>query len=142
MKGFPDALGWYDPEAKQRLSVLVFRPDGLWIEKEPECQDPEKLILFAFASENPGDQFLRAKPKVGNKIHWPADLNESRYFRLLESKIHYRGLEGWRVVLVTGPDDETMDFVPGVGVTYFEYNHHGTVASCKVELVSVASPAK
>jgi hypothetical protein len=36
---------------------------------------------------------------------------------------------------VTNPDDATLRFVPGVGITHYEYRHHGTIARVIADLV-------
>ena len=35
----------------------------------------------------------------------------------------------------TGPDHTVIGFTPGLGITHFEYGHHGTVANCRARLV-------
>ena len=41
----------------------------------------------------------------------------------------------YRLVYQTRPDHVIMHFVPGIGITHFEYVHHGTVSECDVRLV-------
>lgn len=142
VKGFPADLCWYEPSIKPRLSVLTLRADGLWIDTDPGSQDMGSLMDAALAAENPGGHYLSGRPKVGDSFRWPADMDQSPYRRRLEARVDFRGHKGWQVVLSTGPDDETLAFVPGTGVTTFEYNHHGTPASVRAELQSVTGPAR
>jgi hypothetical protein len=34
----------------------------------------------------------------------------------------------------TNPDDEEFEFVSGVGITRYEYHHHGTIADTELRL--------
>jgi len=35
----------------------------------------------------------------------------------------------------TNPDDTEFEFVPGVGITSYEYHHHGSIAETELHLV-------
>jgi hypothetical protein len=35
----------------------------------------------------------------------------------------------------TNPDDTEFSFVPGIGITKYNYHHHGTVADTELRLV-------
>jgi hypothetical protein len=35
----------------------------------------------------------------------------------------------------TNPDDSSFTFVPGIGITAYDYHHHGTVADTELKLV-------
>lgn len=41
----------------------------------------------------------------------------------------------YQLVFRTGPDHEVLTLVPGVGITEWEYAHHGTVAETSLKLV-------
>ncbi|NTV74562.1 MAG: hypothetical protein HGA66_10185 [Holophaga sp.] len=36
----------------------------------------------------------------------------------------------------TNPDQRTLEFAPGIGITGFAYEHHGAVARTRVRLVA------
>jgi hypothetical protein len=38
----------------------------------------------------------------------------------------------------TGPDEQTMDFIPGIGLTTFIYVHHGTISEAHLKLVALS----
>ena len=44
--------------------------------------------------------------------------------------------ERFEVTFVTNPDDETFEITPGVGVSRFDYHHHGTTLDVSAKLVS------
>jgi hypothetical protein len=39
------------------------------------------------------------------------------------------------IMQYTGPDHSIFSFVPGVGITRYQYVHHGTVSEVDVQLV-------
>lgn len=142
VSGFPSDLCWYQPGIKPKLSTLVFRHDGLWIERQPATQDAKKMVEAVLGDDALGDHYLSASPDIGDQFVWPDGVPDSPYRRSIEATAEFQGKKGWQVVLRTGPDDETLGFVPGVGVTFFQYNHHGTVASVRAHLLSVVVPRR
>lgn len=42
--------------------------------------------------------------------------------------------KGWELVYRSAPDHAIVRIVPGVGITSYVYEHHGTVASVDVHL--------
>jgi hypothetical protein len=42
----------------------------------------------------------------------------------------------YRFSYLTIPDEEHLTFVPGTGITSFDYSHHGTVAEAHVRLIA------
>ena len=49
-------------------------------------------------------------------------------------------LKTYRLAYRTCPDHQLLDIVPGLGIVRFVYNHHGTVASSDVRLISFSRP--
>ncbi len=117
--------------------LLLVRRDGLYA---PFVEAPEKASPGSlFNAVGPADLFLPVPFKVGTrfgeagmmKIHPPG-----RYSWLVESAFPFdlatvKGagqgkVTGYRLVYHTNPDSQTLDFVPGLGVTRFTYEHHGT----------------
>jgi hypothetical protein len=47
----------------------------------------------------------------------------------------------WRIAFRTCPEQEIMEVAEGLGITRFLYEHHGTVQSADVRLISIATPA-
>lgn len=45
----------------------------------------------------------------------------------------------YEIEYMTNPDDVEFDFVPGVGITSYEYHHHGTIAETELHLVEFHS---
>jgi hypothetical protein len=41
----------------------------------------------------------------------------------------------YRLRMVTNPDDQTFELTPGVGLTHYEYHHHGSPLSVEANLV-------
>ena len=49
--------------------------------------------------------------------------------------------DAWRLAYRTLPDTQTLEFVPGVGITRFTYSHHGTTADTDLRLAAVRNSA-
>jgi hypothetical protein len=47
----------------------------------------------------------------------------------------------WQVVYRTNPDHQIFTIAEGVGIIAYEFAHHGTVASAKVELKAIKVPS-
>jgi hypothetical protein len=41
----------------------------------------------------------------------------------------------YEVEFATNPDDREFEFVDGVGITSYQYHHHGTIAETELHLV-------
>ena len=46
-----------------------------------------------------------------------------------------RRLHEFTIVFRTTPDYTGLGFTPGIGITRYEYVHHGTVANCHARLI-------
>ena len=90
--------------------------------------DPEKMILDV--------------PLVVNKM-WGAK-DSSQYLRrdrsycwIVDSQTPTARGTTYRLFYLSRPDHTLIDFVPGVGIVYFEYVHRGTVSQCFLHLVKL-----
>ena len=84
---------------------------------------------------------LPSSPKIVDRAA-PEGAQSGFYGWHVDSSASYRGKIGWQVGYWTGPDDQELHFIPGIGVTYFKYNHHGTTAFTKVRLISMTGPSQ
>jgi hypothetical protein len=51
------------------------------------------------------------------------------------------GREEYELILRTMPDHQVMTFVPGLGITRYQYAHHGTVSQVDLRLVEFRPPS-
>ena len=152
IRGFPGDLDWSDGHASATDSLLVRFGQGKFylISKERFASSLQMLenpneSLQGLLSE--GDIFLQLPLAKGNKYcdaenmtrsdgHYCWNVESSESIDLADlsgGAIKGRGTR-FRIRYVTNPDDLTYEFVPGVGITLYEYHHHGTVADTELQL--------
>ena len=135
-RGFPFQLAWYEPGKQPGFDVLVARSDGLFLAEAKSEDEAKEAARRAVAGELPGRQFLRIPARVGDCVGGDPDRTDRRYCWSVERRIKERGVLGWEIAYRTNPDHMLVRVVPGVGITRFTYQHHGTVASAEARLVT------
>jgi len=152
IRGFPGDLDWSDGHANPTDSLLVrFGQEKFYlISKERFASSLEMLenpnqSLQGLLSD--GDIFLQLPLAQGKKYCDAENMarSDGHYCWIVESSesIDLADLSGgtikgrgasFRLRYVTNPDDLMYEFVPGVGITRYEYHHHGTVADTELQL--------
>jgi hypothetical protein len=153
VNGFPADLDWSggSPERKDSLIVqederkfyLINFDDAQNAIKE--VQDPGKSLGDIVTED---DQILELPLAKGKKFGCDAatmQREDSEYCWMVDSarEASLNGVKGitherrtaYTIRYVTNPDDTQIDFVPGVGITAYEYHHHGTEAETDLKLV-------
>jgi hypothetical protein len=151
LRGFVYDLSWYEPDkgAGDYVIVLVginhyyligHDADAFWqelINSDGESRLEEigednlflevpltKGAIYGEASQTPRGWYCSV---VTDET--PFDLSAITGAPALSSAIEFS------IVYRTCPDHSILRFTPGVGVTGFEYRHHGTVANCEAKLL-------
>src|SRR6202171_5162014 len=152
VRGFPGDLDWSAGTANPTDSLLVrFGQEKFYlISKERFASSLQMLenpneSLEGLLSE--GDIFLQLPLAQGKKYCAAENMarSDGHYCWIVESSesIDLADLSGgtikgrgasFRLRYVTNPDDLMYEFVPGVGITRYEYHHHGTVADTELQL--------
>lgn len=141
LSGFPSDLCWYEPGTKPSLMALVFRSDGLYLERAPEHEiDAERFATAVLASAPaPDDHVLSPIPHVGDCLGGSPGRTDGLYCWHVDRRVRHDGRPGWVVAYRTNPDEQVVEFVPGLGITRYEFRHHGTVASVRARLVATGT---
>ena len=153
IKGFPSELAWYeDGQRPEEHLIVQVGPDKFYLLSGSQKDDAwaalqaGRVWLGSLLSES--DLWLEL-PLMRGKVfgetesltrpdQWycwhveeelPADLSRIRGLSSQPSTRTYQ------VALRTLPDHQIVSFVPGVGVTRYVYQHHGTVSEVDVSLV-------
>jgi hypothetical protein len=142
VRGFPTDLCWYTPSIKPSLTVLTLARDGLYLHKAAATDDAAGLLAKASGEQPLGELVLRTNPRLGDCVSGTPERTDGLYCWNVQRIVRYRGRKGWSVAYRALPDHQVISFIPGVGVTAFEFAHHGTVASARAKLTSVHPPAK
>lgn len=151
VEGFPDDVDWSDnPQPKQSMFVLtgdggLYRMNGDQKLSEQKFNDPHVTTAEFLEDAEPWFQWppvLGAQPGGGT---CPDRRDDMYCWILLEApeNVTVRGVKGipagsrtsYTLAYRTNPDDTEVDIVSGVGVTDYQYHHHGTIAEVELHLV-------
>ena len=152
--GFPADLDWSDGTAKPQESLVIQTPEHKLYRIDAEqassvrkrLEDPSDNLNGLLTDD---DLFLELPPKNGAKFCDADSMarDDGMYCWVVDSSRvmtldNVKGApSGPRVVFTlayrTNPDDEEFEFAPGLGITRYEYHHHGTVADTELELVEM-----
>jgi hypothetical protein len=149
LKGHPRDLAWYE-EGKERSDYLIIRSGQSRfyyanIDVLPRLSDKDDN-LYNLVEDN---KLFLDIPLVPQKKFCEADhitMYDGGYCWIVgeENQVepgNIRGLETsvklteYGIWKGTQPDDEYVGFIPGVGISRYRYNHHGTISQANVELV-------
>ena len=152
IRGFPGDLDWSYSHPNPTDSLLVrFGQEKFYLISEERFGSSLQMLENPIESLegllNDGDIFLQLPLAQGKKYCNAENMarTDGRYCWIVESSesIDLADLSGgaikgrgtrFRIRYVTNPDDLTYEFVPGVGITLYEYHHHGTVADTELQL--------
>ena len=152
VSGFPGDLNWSAGDAQPQLSMLIETEDSkFYLNSEWNTQAVKDQL------DNPNyplrelvdadDWFLQLPLAEGKKFcDQEAMAREDGEYCWVAGPPHPADLHGVKGVApgartayelryATNPDDTEMEFVEGIGITAYEYHHHGTVAETDVHLV-------
>lgn len=156
VRGWIQDLAWYSPGQRKEFSVLLEIHGALYQLAVSDSAAAIDTLLDAVRNASVAAKSSRLvidSALVAGRLYGKdadrGDRNDDMYAWLVESRARLSGRPGWlplatdptrwRLVYRTLPDDQRLDFVPGVGITRFVYTHHGTVANTDVLLSTVSS---
>jgi hypothetical protein len=150
VRGFPMDLAWYRPGLKPKISVLMCRNGRLYQHTSRGVKPAlaQARLLLADRTYPPRDEvpFLDLPLQPGKvwgydlgrddaMYRWQVDGTEAKPFSA-PGVARGAAFPMFTATFRTNPDHMSVEFAPGVGITGFSYEHHGTVARTKVHLVS------
>jgi hypothetical protein len=162
LHGFSEDLAWYNSKTQSSDSLVFlvgtdyYRMTNKALEifqriKGPGYRatvnnegDTNRVDLFLPTPLMEGKEF-----GVGDVI---ADLFTSRYCSLVEAVTPFdlRSVKNapklkhplcYSITCHTNPDNDQLDFVPGLGITSYYYLHHGTTMEVSVHLIEFGQPS-
>lgn len=157
VSGFPGDLNWSEGHAEPQTSILIGTRDAkFYLKGEFDTRsvldqiDNPKYSLRDLIDAD--DLILQLPLSVGQRFGCDDDAakrNDGMYCWVFGPP-HPAALEGvkgvaqgrhvaYKIRYSTNPDDTEIEFVPGVGITSYEYHHHGTIADTELHLVEFHS---
>jgi hypothetical protein len=150
VRGFPSDLDWSQGDAKPQASVLLETRDGKFYLNAPDNartmleQMDVRDSLLGPAVEG---EFILQLPLAAGMKFCDEQLmrREDGMYCWVASGPHPASLEhvkgvapgartAYDMAFNTLPDDQEFEFVEGVGITRYEYHHHGTTADTELRL--------
>jgi len=142
VSGFPFDLAWYEPQQKPGYAVLIENPRGVFVKRVNGKPEAEAFAQRAIAGEERGKQILRYPVRIGDCVSDDSEPRVGEYCWSVERRIREARGVAWEIVHRTGADHQILHIVPGVGITSYVYEHHGTVSSANVRLSKFVLSAK
>jgi hypothetical protein len=154
VRGWPDELAWFEPGHAPGLTLLAMQGNRLLrfsVSTEQEARDtvatlgrdPDKVL-------GRGDLILDLPLARSKRWGGDPERTDNDYCWFVEDErecpIQIKGFpatatcKSYTLVYRTRPDHEIVEFVPGLGIVRFVYEHHGTVASADMRLVEFRAP--
>jgi hypothetical protein len=99
--------------------------------------EAEEMASHPF-EKNGAEQILKFPVHVGDCVGGDAERTDRSYCWSVEREITEKRGRGWEIINRTRPDHVILRFVPGVGITRYVFEHHGTVASADARLVAIS----
>jgi len=156
--GWPSDLNWYERDRDRGWHVIVqigashyhllheTAGETVW---RQITSDPTSLYNLLG-----GDNLILETPLVEGAIFgdfaqtyrgqycWKVMTERSYQSGLLRHGIKRKPAVEYVIRYWTNPDDTVVGFVPGLGMTHFQYRHHGTVSNVDAKLIAVQLPRK
>lgn len=156
VSGFPSDLNWSEGHAEPQISILLETQEAkFYLKGEFDTQsvlgqiDHPNYPLQELLDVD--DWFLQLPLAEGKRFCDEQNMNrDDGQYCWVTGPPHpaaLRGVKGvapgsrvaFEIRYSTNPDDTEIEFVPGVGITSYEYHHHGTTADTELHLVEFHS---
>jgi hypothetical protein len=150
VSGFPGDLAWYDEGTKPKYSLIVLKDkcvhrhsfesqqDALAAARKIAAGDKDSLNALNCMIEFPlvkGKKYdLTDESRQDNMYAWYVEQVDKVNIKVKGYKSSKRK-DRFKLIYRTLPDHIIMYFVPGLGITRYVYNHHGTAAFEDLRLV-------
>jgi hypothetical protein len=150
LRGWPADCAWYVPGAKPKLHAVVEVPGrGLFLLDESRATElkerfarreavslaslgleADALFVVPGVKARGGFGDAQALKRADRLYSWQVDEEPTVDLKNLGRP----ATKGLQLSYRTNSDHQLVEFVPGVGITSYEYVHHGSVAECSVKL--------
>jgi len=155
VKGYPGNLSWYENGREDSKAVIIYsQPDGYFVATVEERINEiiEKFQNGKFSEKDLSKladwQIIQLPLEVGKTYFSDPSDTETTYRWQVAEKVQMdvTGIPGlkdrktattYTLMYRTNPDHTIIGFTPGIGITHYTYQHHGTVSDVDAKLVEV-----
>lgn len=130
VRGFPSELTWYGDKQHPKYSLLILSSESL-TEIETENREEARRLAQEFSTRS--SELMQQADTI---MAFP--LRDGSRFRPRVKGFRSSGaLMRYQEIYRSNPDHIIIDFVPGLGVVRYVYEHHGTASSVDVVLKEI-----
>jgi hypothetical protein len=152
IRGFPDELAWYEPSQSPGLEVFFSISNYIYrlsATNELHARLVARSLVERARPSAEGEPFLVIPLAKGKRWNFDPEREDNLYCWNVESEksktLRVKGLPSkpritYSVAYRSLPDHQVLEVAPGIGLTRYVFEHHGTVASADVRLVSIKLP--
>lgn len=141
VKGFPTDLVWFEGKADRGNYLLLVDSNKVYLSNLPPDDSLNirvKDSKDALTDLKTGYNIIFDFPLVKGKT-WGADpdmpqRSDSMYAWVVQNTASLT--QAAAIKYNTNPDHSIFEFKPGVGITGYQFEHHGTVMSLEMKLIS------
>jgi hypothetical protein len=157
VEGGPWDLAWYGPDTTKGKHLIIRVGQSYYLLHDPDAAEVFQKLDAAREGEVPAflAEYLWFKVPLesAGKFCSPdqQDREDSRYCWVVDdvTKTNLQGIQGvangpatrYGLAFRTNPDHEFDQIVPGVGIVFWEYQHHGTTAEASLKLIEFHNAA-
>jgi len=150
MQGHPGDLAWYEPgKAPSEYTIIrtghtagrLYYADLEAFQRLKACQDAlvdlvQDTNLFLEIPLQPGQRFCEAQQitRTDGMYCWVVSSGSQSELKNVPGVNQASEFVEYSIAKYTMPDHTIVQFAPGIGITGFVYNHHGTVSEVEVRL--------
>ncbi|GAK50016.1 hypothetical protein U14_01241 [Candidatus Moduliflexus flocculans] len=147
MKGHPSDLAFYE-EGRVPSEYAIIRHGNDFYQTDlntfQRLKDPaDELNDLLFPEDQilkfpltPGDTFGEPEMlKRGDGFYYWVVQEKRPFLAKITGVVSIASLEEYIITLNTLPDGIIVHFTPGIGITCYEYTHHGTISEVDVSLI-------
>lgn len=157
LKGSPEDLAWYEEAKAPGDFMYLLIKDSEFIKVSDGSESFAKIksagqLPAGFSDQ--GEMIFKTSMKTGDRFGDPEQTKLGPRYCWVVSNILKQKLEpavkGLRadqefttclLTFITSPDRTQLNFTSGVGVTFYQYVHHGTAGDCEMRLVETGDKA-
>jgi hypothetical protein len=153
VRGSVTDLAWYEPEDKPGMQSLwiIYRNRFYILGADKgllrRFHDSKDSLVSLVTEEEPVLQFpLRLnqcttelkpeEPRDRNDLMYCWHMERRRIGKLSTSGVPQSPVVQWTAWYRTNPDHQILGFAPGIGITSYDFSHHGSIYEAHVKLVS------
>lgn len=157
LKGCPTDLKWYQ-EGRARADVMfVLIRDHEFIRVSDACKNFAKIKSTAklpIDLSDGGEIIFQTSMKKGDRFGDPEQTKLGLQYCWVVSNIWKGRLEPeakgvrankefttYSLTHSTSPDRTELNLTSGIGITFYQYIHHGTAGDCEIHLVEIGGKA-